>query len=87
MRVIYCNIDPFAYDQKVYVYDENNNSKEIGKAPLEYLHQFIANQCAEKDIEEVTLTGFKQYTEEMAQKILTYSKAKYSGKTINVTVR
>lgn len=87
MRVIYCNIDPFAYDQKVYVYDENNKSKEIGKAPLEHLHQFIANQCAEKDIEEVTLTGFKQYTEEMAQKILSYSKTKYSGKTINVTVR
>lgn len=87
MRVIYCNIDPFAYDQKVYVYDENNKSKEVGKAPLEHLHQFIANQCAEKNIEEVTLTGFKQYTEEMAQKILIYSKAKYSGKTINVTVR
>jgi len=86
MRVIYCNIDPFAYDQKVYAYG-GDSQIEIGKAPINNLPQFITNQCNELNISEVTLTGVPHYANDVANKILEYSKTKYSNKNITVTVR
>ena len=85
MRVILCNIDPFIYVQPVYFYDGHSQT-QIGEAPIEQLSQFIVNQCNEFSVSDVTLTGIKQYTNEVATKIVDYSKTKYS-RTINVTVR
>lgn len=86
MRVIYCNIDPFAYDQEVYVLDGQDKTK-IGKSPIESLPQFISNKCDELNIEEVNLTGITNYTTNLSFKIYECFQTKYSNKKINVIVR
>ena len=85
MRLIYCKIDPFAYDQKVCIADDYTQA-ELGKCLLEDLPVFITNKCNEYGIDEVALTGFSQYTNNVAKEIAEYSKTKYN-KNINVTVR
>lgn len=86
MRVIYCNIDPFAYDQEVYAVDDKGKTK-IGKSPLESLPHFISDKCDELNIEEVNLTGISGYTTNVSSKIYEYFHTKYSNKKINVIVR
>ena len=85
MSLIYCKIDPFAYDQKVYVTDDNSQ-KEIGKCPIENLPTFIVSKCNEYSIDEVALSGLSQYADVAAKGIIEYSKTRYD-KSIKVTVR
>ncbi len=85
MRIILCNIDPFIYAQNVYLYDGHSQTK-LGEIPIDQLAHFIVNSCNEYSISEVTLTGIKQYSNEVSKNIIDYSKTKYN-RNIKVTVR
>lgn len=85
MPVICCGINIFDYDQVVYLCDENNQMKELGKTPYQYLDHFITTMCNEQDVYRVKLMGLKEYTTQLKKRIEKESVARY-GKKIEVEI-
>lgn len=87
MQVIYCDVHPFIVQQDVMIYNEETGERsEIGKISLKDLPEFIVNNCKEKDVHDVKLSGAKIFCEKFSKEILNYSKSKYDNFELNVEV-
>ena len=70
MQVIYCNIQPFILDQNVSIYNEETNENiPIGKTTLKNLPEFASDQCKERDLHNIVLTGTKCILTEWLKKL------------------
>jgi hypothetical protein len=83
MSIIYCNINLFDLNQKVYI---NDNTNQIGQVPIESLDHFIVTMCAKHNIDNVILTGSNYYTLPVKNRIEKEAISRYNKK-IKVEVK
>lgn len=83
MSVIYCNINLFDYDQKIYK-KENEKVKEIAKIPMNNLGTFLAKYVNENNINEIHLIGYKDYAVNIKNQIIMNSKTKFNNDNLTI---
>ncbi len=84
MSVIRCNLDLFAYEQTIYL-QENNKIKIIAKVPMDNLSNFITEYCNTNNINEVHIIGFTEFAKQIQKEILEVNSTKYSNNSaINI---
>ena len=85
MPVIYCSINLFDADQKVFII-ENGVEKEIAKAPLDYLDGALVSLCHDKDVYNIHLFGLESFVNDIATGISKTENAMFSQNKIKVEV-
>lgn len=87
MKKIYCDINMFELDQRVYIVDSDSNIPEaVSITTLEDLPEVINTICNNEQIDTVCLGGCKAYVEELSESILTCAEKKYNQNNIIVEV-
>lgn len=85
MPVIYCRINLFDMDQKIYLVN-GENEKEIAKAPLDHLDGTLVALCHDKDVYNVHLFGLQDFVIDIAKAINKTEDLMFSQNRIQVEV-
>lgn len=86
MKKIYCNINLFTIEQKVYIIDtETGESVCVATTEVEQLPEVISALSNEKGIFDIHLDGGPAYGATVAQDIATFAKSFYSHNELNIT--
>lgn len=84
--IIVCIINPFAFEQKIILYNENGTKEVLGMIPFENVSQVIAENCYTRKITKVHLYGQESYIEPLIPEIMEYSIENYLNKNITFEV-
>lgn len=88
-RYIVSNLSMFNYHNKIYIYNDNGESEEIGECNLNDAAEQIAYHCLNNDIEFVQIYGNGLYLRPIAKSIVREvdkQKLNYSNKNLKVKV-
>ena len=85
MRIIYCNLQLFSYDQMIYIYENNEEIYSI-KVDIEEVIPTICALAQEHGITQVKLHGQNVYTHAWADQLKTAYALNYGNKNIDVEV-
>lgn len=83
---IVCIINPFAFEQKVILYNPDGTKEVLGTVPFENVSQLVAENCYIHKITKVHLYGQESYVEPLISEIMEYSTENYLNKNITFEV-
>ncbi len=83
MRRIIAHIKPFAFQQTIYYYDENDKVFEY-KIATSQLSSSIFDLADVKDVTNICFAGSKIFTEKIAKEIKEAEIIKYDKSNINI---
>lgn len=83
---IVCIISPFAFEQKVVLYNDDGTKEALGTIPLEDVPQLVAENCYTHKATKVHLYGQESYVEPLISEIMEYSIENYLNKNITFEV-
>lgn len=87
MKKIFCKLNIFDLEQKIYIIDTEANTKDIvAIASIEELPATIAAISAEMNVSNIVLSGNFTYNSLLGKNIIAYSKLNYNTNEINVEV-
>ena len=86
MPVIYCPINLFDADQKIYLVSDDGKQKEIAKTPLDYLDGTLVALCYEKQVYDIHLIGVRDFILDVVEDIQKTENLMFSQKRIKVEV-
>lgn len=86
MRMMYCYIEPWIIEQKVYTV-EDDTSTPLGEVKLEELPIFLATAYSEKEYEKIVLHGsIKGIVEESVERTKTFALTNFGLNDINIEI-
>lgn len=87
MKKIFCELNIFDLEQKVYVIDDETGERDIvAIAMVEELPAAISALSSENQIPNVVLSGNFTYSSLISENIIAYSKLNYNNNEIKVEV-
>lgn len=83
---ILCNVSMFDLHQQVLLVNDDNDMRPVAISTLENLGGDIAAACSKYSINNVTLTGNKNFAEALVEDICTTGATLYGMNNINIEV-